>query len=116
MRNGFGMAFDPESGNLWDAQNGDDSFSELNRVEAGSNLGWVQVMGPISRIEQFKAIETTRVREGDSVLTVCPGNAGSHRGRGLPLMRALMDAVDVDHGEDGTVVVLERALRPRSAA
>lgn len=58
VRNGFGMAFDPMSGNLWDAQDGDDSFSEVNRVEAGSNLGWVQVMGPLARIAQFKAIET----------------------------------------------------------
>lgn len=58
VRNGFGMAFDPFSGNLWDAQNGDDSFSELNLVEPGANLGWVQVMGPISRIADFKAIET----------------------------------------------------------
>ena len=41
---------------------------------------------------------------------------GSHRGRGLPLMRTLMDAVDVDHGTDGTVVVLERTLRSPSAA
>jgi anti-sigma regulatory factor (Ser/Thr protein kinase) len=41
---------------------------------------------------------------------------GSHRGRGLPLMRALMDSVDVDHGTEGTVVVLERTLRTRSAA
>lgn len=59
VRNGFGMAFDPESGALWDAQNGDDSFSEINRVEAGANLGWIQVMGPVDRISQFKAIETT---------------------------------------------------------
>ena len=41
---------------------------------------------------------------------------GSHRGRGLPLMKALMESVDVEHGEEGTVVVLERTLRPRSAA
>jgi serine phosphatase RsbU (regulator of sigma subunit)/anti-sigma regulatory factor (Ser/Thr protein kinase) len=41
---------------------------------------------------------------------------GSHRGRGLPLMRALMESVDVEHGADGTVVVLERTLQPRSAA
>ena len=41
---------------------------------------------------------------------------GSHRGRGLPLMRALMESVDVEHGEEGTVVVLERTLRPPSAA
>jgi aldose sugar dehydrogenase len=59
VRNGFGMAFDPESGGLWEAQNGDDSFTELNRVERGANLGWVQVMGPLSRITQFKTIETS---------------------------------------------------------
>jgi glucose/arabinose dehydrogenase len=60
VRNSFGMAFDPESGALWDEQNGDDSFDELNRVEPGANLGWVQVMGPIDRIAEFKQIETTR--------------------------------------------------------
>jgi len=59
VRNSFGLAFDPESGNLWDEQNGDDSFDELNRIEPGSNLGWVQAMGPISRVAQFKAIETS---------------------------------------------------------
>ena len=41
---------------------------------------------------------------------------GSHRGRGLPLMQALMESVDVEHGDEGTVVVLERTLQPRSAA
>jgi serine phosphatase RsbU (regulator of sigma subunit)/anti-sigma regulatory factor (Ser/Thr protein kinase)/putative methionine-R-sulfoxide reductase with GAF domain len=41
---------------------------------------------------------------------------GSHRGRGLPLMRALMESVDVEHGDEGTTVVLERTLRSRSAA
>src|SRR5215210_4898502 len=32
-RNSFGMAIDPMSGNVWLQENGDDSFSELNRVE-----------------------------------------------------------------------------------
>lgn len=59
LRNGFGLAFDPESGALWEQENGDDSFSELNRVEPGFNSGWVQIMGPPERIGQFKAIETT---------------------------------------------------------
>jgi glucose/arabinose dehydrogenase len=59
LRNGFGLAFDPIRGDLWDAQNGDDSFSEINRIEPGANLGWVQVMGPLSRIAQFREIENT---------------------------------------------------------
>jgi glucose/arabinose dehydrogenase len=59
VRNGFGMAFDPKSGTLWEQENGDDSFSELNRVEPGFNSGWVQIMGPPERFGQYKTIETT---------------------------------------------------------
>jgi glucose/arabinose dehydrogenase len=59
VRNGFGIAFDPESGRLWEAQNGDDTFTEINQINAGANLGWVQVMGPLSRLAQYKAIETS---------------------------------------------------------
>jgi glucose/arabinose dehydrogenase len=58
-RNGFGIAIDPLSGDLWLEENGDDSFSELNRDEPGMNGGWVQVAGPLERIAQFKEIETT---------------------------------------------------------
>jgi glucose/arabinose dehydrogenase len=58
IRNSFGMAFDPRSGDLWSQENGDDSFDELNRVEPGFNSGWVQIMGPSERIAQYKAIET----------------------------------------------------------
>ncbi len=59
LRNCFGMAFDPKSGALWEQENGDDSFSEINRVSPGFNSGWTQIMGPPERIAQFKAIETT---------------------------------------------------------
>jgi glucose/arabinose dehydrogenase len=55
VRNSFGLAFEPKSGNLWDEQNGDDSFDELNRIDAGANLGWIQFMGPSARIGEFKA-------------------------------------------------------------
>jgi aldose sugar dehydrogenase len=57
LRNTFGIAFDPVSGNLWDQQNADDAFDELNRVERGMNGGWIQIMGPVARIAQFKEIE-----------------------------------------------------------
>jgi glucose/arabinose dehydrogenase len=59
LRNTFGMDFDPVSGNLWLEQNGDDSFTEIDLVLPGMNGGWVQVMGPIDRIGQFKQIETS---------------------------------------------------------
>lgn len=59
LRNGFGMDFDPISGDLWEQENGDDTFSELNRVEAGFNSGWIQIMGPPERLDQYKAIETS---------------------------------------------------------
>ncbi|HJZ96115.1 MAG TPA: PQQ-dependent sugar dehydrogenase [Candidatus Solibacter sp.] len=58
-RNSFGLAFDPISGNLWETENADDAFSELNRIVPGMNGGWIQLAGPLSRIPQFKAIETT---------------------------------------------------------
>jgi GAF domain-containing protein/anti-sigma regulatory factor (Ser/Thr protein kinase) len=35
---------------------------------------------------------------------------GTHRGRGMPMMEALMDSVHVQHTADGTVVVLRRRL------
>jgi glucose/arabinose dehydrogenase len=58
LRNSFGMAFDPKSGNLWAEENGDDSYTELNLVEPGMNSGWVQIQGPVARIADFKFIET----------------------------------------------------------
>jgi glucose/arabinose dehydrogenase len=58
-RNGFGMAFDPMTGNLWETENADDAFSELNRVVPGMNGGWIQLAGPLNRFSQFKLIETT---------------------------------------------------------
>src|ERR1043166_887137 len=57
IRNSFGMDFDPVAGSLWTQENGDDAFDEINRVEAGFNGGWVQLMGPSSRVSEFKSIE-----------------------------------------------------------
>jgi glucose/arabinose dehydrogenase len=60
IRNGFGMDFDPVGGHLWTQENGDDAFDEINRVEAGFNGGWIQLMGPSSRVAEYKAIEVAR--------------------------------------------------------
>jgi glucose/arabinose dehydrogenase len=45
IRNSFGMAFDPVTGNLWDTENGPDYGDEINLVEPGFNSGWLKVQG-----------------------------------------------------------------------
>jgi glucose/arabinose dehydrogenase len=81
-RNGFGMAFDPYSGSLWETENGDDAFSELNRVVPGMNGGWIQIMGPQHRFFDFKDIEVNefgralqQVRFPPTRLAQSPGDA-----------------------------------------
>ena len=59
IRNSFGMTFDPVSGDLWQQENGEDAFDEINRVERGMNSGWIQIAGPVSRAGEFRQIETT---------------------------------------------------------
>jgi glucose/arabinose dehydrogenase len=58
IRNSFGLAVDPWTGELWESENCDDAFDEINRIEAGHNGGWIQVMGPLHRVTEFKATET----------------------------------------------------------
>jgi aldose sugar dehydrogenase len=65
IRNSFGMAFDPVAGHLWTEENGEDAFDELNRVQPGTNGGWIQIMGPVDRIAEYKAIETTSLHHED---------------------------------------------------
>ena len=48
IRNSFGLDFDPITGKLWDTENGEDVYDEINLVEAGFNSGWKVVMGPIA--------------------------------------------------------------------
>ena len=48
IRNSFGLAVDPFTGNLWDSENGPDHFDEINFVPKDFNSGWSVVMGPAS--------------------------------------------------------------------
>jgi glucose/arabinose dehydrogenase len=52
IRNSFGMAFDPETGKLWDTENGASTYDEVNPVEPGFNSGWNKIMGPDARDPQ----------------------------------------------------------------
>jgi glucose/arabinose dehydrogenase len=39
-RNSFGLAFDPQTGDLWETENGPECNDELNRILPGRNYGW----------------------------------------------------------------------------
>jgi glucose/arabinose dehydrogenase len=52
VRNTYGIAFDPLTGNLWDTENGPTEYDEINLVAAGFNSGWNQIMGPDARDPQ----------------------------------------------------------------
>ena len=49
VRNSFGLAFDPVTGELWDTENGPSNYDEINLVLPGLNSGWNKIMGPDAR-------------------------------------------------------------------
>jgi glucose/arabinose dehydrogenase len=40
IRNSFGLAFDPQTGRLWETENGPRCNDEVNRIARGRNYGW----------------------------------------------------------------------------
>ena len=51
IRNSFGLAIDPFTGNLWATENGDDDFDEINLIPDKFNSGWERIMGPATESE-----------------------------------------------------------------
>jgi len=51
IRNSFGLAIDPATGNLWATENGDDDFDEINLIPEKFNSGWIVIMGPATESE-----------------------------------------------------------------
>ena len=49
IRNSFGLAVDPITGYLWDTENGNKAFDEIDLVKPGFNSGWELTMGPVDR-------------------------------------------------------------------
>jgi len=46
IRNSFGLAIDPVTGNLWQTENGPNDYDEVNLVPPNFNSGWETIMGP----------------------------------------------------------------------
>jgi glucose/arabinose dehydrogenase len=119
-RNGFGMAFDPISGNLWETENADDAYSELNRIIPGMNGGWVQLAGPLSRMADWKFIETTMFGSNLQQVRYPPTRSAYNSTLALSRMFMLPGAIYVDPefswryeiGPAGAAFVAGNALGP----
>ncbi len=85
VRNSFGLAVDPFTGKLWESENGDDAMDELNIINKGHNGGWIQFMGPKSRIGDFKSIEAAQA-------TVSLGNQNRYPVSNIAATTALGEA------------------------
>jgi glucose/arabinose dehydrogenase len=117
-RNGFGMAFDPVSGSLWETENADDAYSELNRVIPGMNGGWIQFAGPLSRVPDWKFIETTQFGGALQQVRYPPTRAAYTAAQAVSQMFMLPGATYVDPdfswryeiGPAGTTFVSGNAL------
>ena len=86
------MAFDPLSGALWETENADDAYSELNRVVPGLNGGWIQFAGPVEpgrRLEVHRD-DAVRQRAAAGALSADAGRVrrGGRRSRGCSCCRA----------------------------
>ena len=51
IRNSFGLAVDPLTGNLWQTENGMQVYDEINLVENRFNSGWSAITGPSDRVD-----------------------------------------------------------------
>lgn len=56
IRNSFGITVDPVTGNMWDTENGDDEYDEVNLVPENFNSGWIEIMGPAKNQTQIDAL------------------------------------------------------------
>ncbi len=117
-RNGFGMAFDPNTGELWASENADDAYAELNRVVPGLNGGWIQFAGPISRIFDWKAIEMLQYGRALQQVRYPPSRAAYNPAGAAPRLFMMPGAVYKDPefswryevGPSGAAFVLGEAL------
>ena len=49
IRNSFGLTVDPLTGNMWDTENGELLYDEINLVSPNFNSGWNVIMGPATQ-------------------------------------------------------------------
>jgi aldose sugar dehydrogenase len=57
IRNSFGLDIDSITGHVWDTENGENNFDEINLVEPGFNSGWTVIQGFAKNRQNFNFSE-----------------------------------------------------------
>jgi aldose sugar dehydrogenase len=57
IRNSFGLDIDSITGHVWDTENGENNFDEINLVEPGFNSGWTAIQGFAKNRQNFNFSE-----------------------------------------------------------
>lgn len=78
IRNGFGLDFDPVSGNLWDTENGPEYGDEINLVQPGFNSGFRKIMGFWTKTDADQLKLLTRIDDHDGAKLVDFGGKGKY--------------------------------------
>jgi glucose/arabinose dehydrogenase len=84
IRNSLGFAFDPETGRLWEQDNGPECNDEVNRIKRGGNFGWgpnescpnTNNSGPRPRIRPKYTFVDTKGLTGVTFCDACGLGAG----------------------------------------
>jgi glucose/arabinose dehydrogenase len=130
IRNSFGLCFDPETGDLWETENGPSGDDEINLIEPGANYGWPGQLGPggepdfVDPVLDFPdTIVPTGCAVTDGVLFFGEGYGGNLHAMPLPgpgegiIARFDGGITDLERAADGSLwVVTPTALYRNTGA
>lgn len=127
IRNSFGLCFDPESGDLWETENGPSGDDEINLIEPGANYGWPEHLGPggepdyVDPVLDFPdTIVPTGCAVSDGALLFGEGYGGNLHSMPLPgpgqgiVARFDGGITDLENAPDGSVWVVTPTALYRS--
>ena len=127
IRNSFGLCFDPETGDLWETENGPSGDDEINLIEPGENYGWPEQLGPggepdfVDPVLDFPdTIVPTGCGVSDGVLFFGEGYGGNLHGMPLPgpgegiIARFDGGITDLEPAADGSLWVVTPTALYRS--
>src|SRR4029453_12586620 len=127
IRNSFGLCFDPETGDLWETENGPSGDDEINLIEAGGNYGWPEHLGPggepdyVDPVLDFPdTIVPTGCAVSSGALLFCEGYGGNLHSMPLPgpgegiVARFDGGVTDLESAPDGSLWVVTPTALYRS--